>query len=148
MSDQPQTAESGHQIDGDERTDLPEGDGSGKAPKGNREARYRTERNQARDALLEAQARIETLQTRELERIASKSLSNPADLLTLSGKSLADFLGEGGELDAELITETANEILGSRPGLRHNQRAVDPTQGMGNHTPIKTKPSWGGLIAH
>ena len=116
------------------------------APKGNREAKYRTERNEAREERDAALARIETLQTRELERIASKSLSNPADLLTLSGKSLADFLDEDGELDGELITETANEILGSRPGLRPTQRVVDPTQGMGNNGPVRSKPTWGDLF--
>lgn len=101
------------------------------SPKGNREARYRVERNEARaerDALAQ---RIEQLQTRELERIASKSISNPADLLTLSGKSLTDFIGDDGELDNELITDAADELLGTRPGLRPNQRAVDPSQGLG-----------------
>ena len=72
--------------------------------------------------------RVETLQTRELERIASKSLSNPADLLTLSGKAMADFLDESGELDAELITGTARERRGSRPGLGRPSR-VRPNAG-------------------
>ena len=133
----------------DERTDLPEDGSIGQpeAPKGNREARYRVERNEAREGLSAALARIEQLQTRELERIASKSLSNPADLLTLSGKSLVDFLDEDGELDAELITETANEILGSRPGLRPTQRLTDPTQGLGNDNPGKGKPAWADLFS-
>lgn len=90
--------------------------------------RYKAERDSSREALSVAEARIAQLQTRELERIASKSLSNPADLLTLSGKSLADFVGEDGELDADLITETANEVLGSRPGLRPRVPAYDPTR--------------------
>lgn len=33
----------GAQIDGDGPTDLPEGEGTPEAPKGNREARYRVE---------------------------------------------------------------------------------------------------------
>lgn len=130
---------------------APEAEGATEAPKGNREAasqsetddapasrnreaRYRVERNEARaerDALAQ---RIEQLQTRELERIASKSLSNPADLLTLSGKSLADFLGEDGELDNDLVLDTANDLLGSRPGLRPNAPAVDPSQGLGSRS--------------
>lgn len=108
--------------------------------------RYRGERDSARDELAAAQARIEALQTRELERIASKSLSNPADLLTLSGKTLADFLDEDGELDHEQITEAANEILCSRPGLRPNQRPVDLTQGLGNDRPARGKPSFNDLF--
>ena len=85
------------------------------------------------------------MQTRELERIASKSLSNPTDLLTLSGKSLQDFIG-GGELDAELVTEAANELLGTRPGLKPLDPAVDPTQGSGYGNPGKGAPTWGALL--
>jgi hypothetical protein len=139
-----ETNPNGSQEPGDERTDRPHWEG-GEAPKGNREARYRTERNEARAERDALAARVEQLQARELERIASKSLSNPADLLRLSGKSLEDFIGEDGELDAELVTEAANELLGSRPGLRPNAAAVDPTQGHGNNAG-KGAPSWGALL--
>jgi hypothetical protein len=91
-------------------------------------------------------ARIETLQTREVERLASKGLSNPADLLTLSGKSVRDFLDESGEVDAELVQDAVDDILGTRPGLRPRQRAVDPTQGMGNDRPAKGSLTWGDLF--
>jgi hypothetical protein len=104
------------------------------------------ERNEARaerDALAE---RVKQLQTREMERIASQSLSVPADLLTLSGKSLKDFLGEDGELDVELITDTVNDLLGSRPGLRPNVPATDPTQGTGGQQ-RKAPVGWEGLFA-
>src|SRR5699024_5494709 len=115
-------------------------------PKGNREARYRVERNEARterDALAQ---RIETLQIRELERIASTHISNPADLLTLSGKTLSDFVDEDGELDTELVVEAANELLGSRPGLRPNSPAYDPTQGHGNRGQKTPELSWSDLL--
>jgi hypothetical protein len=115
------------------------------APKGNREARYRVERNDAREALATAQAQVEAYQTRELERVASKHLSNPADIFALSGKSLSDFLTEDGELDAELITDVANDLLGSRPGLRPTPRATDPTQGSGG-IPGKRPVSWEALF--
>jgi hypothetical protein len=86
------------------------------------------------------------MQTRELERLAGEHLAQPGDLFALSGKSLADFLTEDGELDAELVTEAVSEVLASRPGLRPNQRAVDPSQGLGNNGPFKGAPSWGDLL--
>lgn len=137
--------ETGAESSAAERTDSSEGNDGREIPKGNREARYRTERNEARaqrDALVQ---RIEQLQTRELERIASKSLSNPADLLTLSGKTLADFVGDDGELDAELIAETVNDVLGSRPGLRPPTPAHDRSQGYGSQVE-KAQPSWDSFL--
>jgi hypothetical protein len=126
-------------------TGAPEPQNGPEGQKGNREARYRVERNEAREALSAAQARIDQLLTREAERVASSHLAEPADLFTLTGKSVKDFVGEDGELDVELITETANEILSSRPGLRPNQRAVDLSQGIGNG-PVKPQISWGDLL--
>jgi hypothetical protein len=126
-------------------SDSDQSENSSSEPKGNREARYRTERNSARDERDTLAQRIESLQTRELERIASKHLSNPADLLTLSGKSLADFVGEDGELDAEAIHATADYLLGSRPGLRPGQAAHDRSQGLGDIP--KSQPTWGSLLS-
>jgi hypothetical protein len=103
------------------------------------------ERNEARaerDALAQ---RVAQLQTRELERIAAEHISNPADLLTLSGKTLADFVGEDGELDTDAVVATANELLGTRPGLRPNHPAVDPTQGHAGGGGSPT-PQWADLL--
>lgn len=125
---------------------TPEQENGSEVPKGNREARYRVERNEARaerDSLTE---RVAQLQTRELERIAAASLSNPADLLALSGKTLADFLGEDGELDAEAIAEAAREVVATRPGLHARLRYVDPSQGSGNDRPRKTELSFNDLF--
>lgn len=111
-----------------------------------REQRYRLELRAAeaqRDALAD---RVERMQTRELERIAGESISNPADLLKLTGKSVADFIGEDGELDTELVTEAATELLSSRPGLKKNAPAFDPTQGLGGNGQPKPEPSWGALL--
>lgn len=112
----------------------------------NREARYRVERNEARQERDALQARIETLQTRELERLASKSLSNPADLLTLSGKSLADLLDENGDVDPDLVSDLVADVLGTRPGLKKLDRAVDFSQGHGNQGPGKGQPSFADLF--
>ena len=111
----------------------------------NREARYRVERNQARNERDALARRVELLQTRELERLASKALSNPADLLTLSGKTLEDFIGDDGELDADLIDEAANEVLGTRPGLRRGVPAVDRSQGLHDDT-RRTNPTFSDLL--
>jgi hypothetical protein len=119
-------------------------DGHSKSP-GAEAARYRVARNEARAERDALAARVETLQSRELERIASKSLSNPADLLTLSGKSLQDFIGEDGELDTELVIDVANDLLGSRPGLRPSVSAVDRSQGSGSTAP-STPTDFSGLL--
>jgi hypothetical protein len=111
--------------------------------KGGKEARYRVERNTARDALTASEARVEQLQTNELERIAGGTISNPSDLLTMTGKALADFLVDG-ELDPELVSEAAAELLSTRPRLSKNSPAFDPTQGSGGAG--KPKPTWGSLL--
>jgi hypothetical protein len=131
------------QSDSDERTGAPEGgstEETGKNPNAEA-AKYRVRAREAEAARDTLAQRIKSLQTRELERIAAKSLSNPADLLTLSGKSLKDFIGD----DGELVTETANELLGSRPGLRPVQAATDPTQGRHGGTG-KPAPTWSELL--
>lgn len=115
-------------------------------PKGHREARYRTERNDARaerDALAQ---RIATLHTREVERLASKSLSNPADLLTLGGVTLADLLDDNGDVNAEKVSEVVADVLGTRPGLKVPARPVDMSQGLGNDRPGKRQPTFADLL--
>ncbi|MDI9940876.1 hypothetical protein QM806_36565 [Rhodococcus sp. IEGM 1351] len=113
-------------------------------PKVNKEARYRTERNEARTERDSLAERIERLQTRELERVAAKHLSVPADLLTLSGKTLADLLDDDGDVDPEKVAAVAVEVLGARPGLKPNDRATDPSQGHGSHG--RGTPRWGDLL--
>lgn len=153
-ADQAPTADPGAQIDGDERTAGVDTETTGEqqngsqADKGLREARdrYRGERDSARDELAAAQARIEAMQTREVERLAGAHLAQPGDLLTLSGKTLADFLDDNGDVGAELVSEAAADVLAARPGLRPNARAVDPSQGIGNDRPARPKPSFVDLF--
>lgn len=117
----------------------PDGAGNGN-PDGNmpREQRYRLERNEARE-------RITRLQNREVERLASKHLSNPADLLTLGGVGLADLLDDSGDVDPEKVNTLATEVLGTRPGLRAVEAAVDRSQGHGN-ADARREPSWANLL--
>lgn len=113
---------------------------------GNREAaKYRV---RAREAELERDSlaqRIETLQNREVERLAAKQLSNPADLMTLAGVTLADLLTDDGDVDAEKVSGVAADLLGTRPGLKPLQRATDMSQGSGGPPP-KSTLSWGDLL--
>lgn len=142
----------GSQIDADGvSTDsgtpgTPEADTGAQRP--NREARYRTERNTAREELAAANARIAQMQRAEVERIASEHLAQGADLLTMSGNELAAYLDdETGAVDAERIREDARLLLEERPGLGKHAPAFDPTQGTGG--PPKPKPptpSWGSMF--
>lgn len=132
-------------------------DGAGEAPnepqngneaasqKGNREARYRVERNEAREALATARARIERMQRAEVERLAADKLSHPADLFSLSGNELADYLTQDGDVDAEKVAADVAAILAERPGLRRNTPGYDPTQGYGGRPP-KGSPSFADLM--
>jgi hypothetical protein len=122
----------------------PEGTPEGDAPKGNREARYRTERNEARAALEAAQKHLETLQRLDCERIAGEHLSHPGDLFSLSGNSVADYVTDG-LVDLGKITADVEAILAERPGLRKPHPAYDRTQGHGNGTG-KPAASWGALL--
>jgi hypothetical protein len=120
-------------IDGTgEATNEPQnGSEDDTAQKGNREARYRVERNEARaerDALAQ---RVERMQRAEVERLAADGLSHPADLFSLSGNELADYLTEDGDVDVEKVAADVAAVLAERPGLQKNSPAFDPSQGSG-----------------
>lgn len=145
----PETAQ---QDRGDETPDvgtsgIPEpqnGSESDQEPKGNREARYRVERNEARterDALAET---LTALQTRELHRLAGEHLANPEDI-DLAGNDLSFYLTPEGWVDTDAVAEAAESVLSSRPGLSRNSPAFDPTQGHGSPTP-KHQLGWGDLF--
>jgi hypothetical protein len=115
-------------------------------PKVNKEAQYRVQRNEARQELATANARIERMQRAEVERLASEHLSMPGDLFSLSGNELADYLTDEGDVDAEKVAADAAAVLAERPGLRRNAPAFDPSQGYGGRTQVKAQPSWGALL--
>jgi hypothetical protein len=116
-------------------------------PKGNREARYRVERNTAREALTAAQARIEALHLREVERLAS-DLAQPGDLLSLGEHSLADLLDAAGDVDSAAVAESVAALIKSRPGLARNPtvRAVDRSQGSGSGGAPGMPTDFSGLL--
>lgn len=132
----------------DGRADTPEGKDTGEQPKGNREARYRVERNEAREALAAAEARIAHLHRAEVERLAAGSLSHPEDLFSLSGNALSDYLDDDGMVDPVKVAADVSEILRERPGLKRLARPVDTSQGHGGgKPPVPTGPtSFIGLL--
>ena len=125
----------------------PEGGDTGEPQKGNREARYRVERNEAREALTAAQGRIERMQRAEVERLASDAgLSLGSDVFTLSGNSVSDYLTEDGEVDTDKVAADVAAVLAERPGLRKTASPFDPSQGHGGKTPKREPASWADLL--
>ncbi|MDM2170814.1 hypothetical protein PP404_05400 [Mycobacteroides abscessus] len=109
----------------------------------NREARYRVERNEAREQLAEAELRLVQLQTRELHRLAGDILSAPEDI-ALSGKPLSDFLTPEGWVDKGTVEKVAQEVAQARPGLAKYQPGYDPSQGHG--VPAARTAGWSALL--
>ncbi len=157
MSDEAQTVENTTTEDNDADVHDPAtameeaGTGNDPAPdaetgNANKEAaKYRVRAREAeaeRDGLAQ---RVGRFQRSELERIASAHLASPADLLTLSGNELSDYLTEPGDIDPEKVNADAAVILAERPGLQKSSPAVDPMQGSGG-TPGKDAPSWSDLL--
>ena len=58
------------------------------------------------------------MQRAEVERLAADDLTHPADLFTLSGNELADYLTEDGDVDVEKVAADVAAILAERPGLQ------------------------------
>lgn len=109
----------------------------------NREARYRVERNEAREQLATAELRLVQLQTTELHRLAGEILSAPEDI-SLAGKPLADFLTPEGWVDKSAVEAAAREVAQARPGLAKYQPGYDPSQGHG--IPATRTAGWGALL--
>jgi hypothetical protein len=87
------------------------------------------------------------MQRAEVERLASDKLSHPADLFSLSGNEVADYLTEDGDVDTEKVAADVTAILAERPGLRKTTPGYDPSQGLGGN-PGKREPSWGALLTN
>lgn len=107
--------------------------------------RYRTERDSAREALTTLTQRVERLLRAEVERLAADGLSHPADLFSLSGNELADYLTDDGDVDPERVAADVAAILAERPGMRRPSPAYDPTQGHGSDVPAR-RPTMHDLL--
>lgn len=126
-------------------TDPPATDDHPKGP-GREAAKYRVERNAAREALTAAESRIEALQTREVERLAA-DLAAPHDLFDVGQVALTDLLDETGNLDQAAVIAAVAELIAARPGLAKtpSMGAYDPTQGQSGGQG-KPAPSWGEFL--
>ena len=74
-----------------------------------------------------------------MKRLAG-DLSQPSDLLSIGGVTLADLTTEDGFVDADAVASAVADLLEQRPCLaRHPAvRAVDRSQGSGaGNTPSK-----------
>lgn len=111
---------------------------------GGKEARFRKERNEAREERDALADRVARMQRAEVERLAADALSHPADVFSLSGNELADYLTEAGDVDADKVAADVTAILAERPGLRRNAPAFDPTRSTGGRPP-KPEPKWSGF---
>lgn len=114
----------------------------GKTP--NREARYRTERNDAREQVSTLTARIERLNRLDIERLASETLSAPVDFW-LSGNAVSSYLDDSGNVDIHRVREDAKLLVSERPGLSKYPPAIDPSQGAGSN-PGKAKATFQALL--
>lgn len=127
-----QTPAPGPEGNADGQTVTPEGVGSGEQNQGLVEARdrYRSERDAARE-------QVARFQLAEVERLAAESLAMPGDLFSLSGNTLADYLGEDGNVDPDKVAADVAAIVAERPGLLKPQpiRGYDPSQGRGGREP-------------
>jgi len=97
------------------------------------------------ERLASAHALLETYQAKEIERLAA-GLSVPADLLTLTGTTVADYINDDGSVDTDRVEAAVAAVITERPGLRRPAPATDPSQGQGNGVPKPSKPTWGGLF--
>ncbi|MGQ9348814.1 hypothetical protein [Mycolicibacterium gilvum] len=145
-----ETTDAGSQLNADGSAALPEGDGTGEAGHGpqrqNREARYRVERNEARQERDQLAERLTQLQTAELHRLAGEYLSAPEDI-GLSGKELSEYLTPEGWVDRKAVEEAAHAVIESRPGLSRHAPATDPSQGTGSpRQKPRPQASWANII--
>lgn len=131
------TADPDNGSQGDTRPD--------KAKLSSEAAKWRTSFREAEAKLADANTRIDGFLRAEAERAAGEYLGVPSDLWS-GGLRLADVLDDDGNVDAEAIKANAETIIAERGDrFAKNQRAVDPSQGLGSangRPPI----SWEGLF--
>jgi len=70
--------------------------------------------------LAAAEARVEALHRREIERLASAALSESGDVW-LDGVEVASMLTEAGDVDPDKVTAAVQAIVGKRPGTKRPQ---------------------------
>jgi len=142
-------AANAQQVDADDGTDVEatttEDESQPDESRNAEAARWRVrlrETEVERDGLA---GRVERLQTAQAFALTAGKLAQPVDLFGF-GVSLADVLGDDGEVDAARVEEATEALLAARPGLAPpSKRArVDPAQGGSVQVPSGT--SWSTLL--
>ncbi len=112
---------------------------------GHEAAKYRT-RLRAAEAQRDALAvRMEAMQRREVERLASKHLAQPGDLFEVGRVDLAAMLDETGDVSADAVHAAAESLVESRPGLAVARRG--PSFDGGARTAAKRAASWADVLS-
>jgi FtsZ-interacting cell division protein YlmF len=115
---------------------------------GRREARYRRERNEARAQVEALEQRVENLVAREVARIASDTLEDGFDLIVFMPGDYSDMVDQYGAVDAERVTEYAQQLVQWKPGLAKGARVPTPGFGQGRRTPADqgSGVTWGSVL--
>lgn len=88
----------------------------------------------------EALARVESLQWREVERLAAASLAVPADI-RIETSHLADLLDpDSGDVDPARVAAVVEALTTARPGLRRQQQPT-PLPGAHGTAPAASPPT-------
>lgn len=77
-------------------------------------AKYRTRLRDTEAQRDQLQQRVETMQRKEVERLAGARLADGGDVW-LAGTELANMLDEAGDVDASKVGELVDEITANRP---------------------------------
>lgn len=137
--------------------DAETADDTGEAPEGSQEPREPREgagpeaaryRRRLRDTEAERDAlrsRVEGLQRREVERLASERLAQGSDVFMFA--ELGGLLTEEGEVDADAVAERVAQVVADRPGLAKDARTW-PDLGQGRREDTASPPAtWQGVIS-
>jgi hypothetical protein len=115
---------------------------------GRREARYRRERNEARQHVKALEQRVENLVAREVARIASDTLEDGFDLIVFMPGDYSDMVDKNGAVDAEKVTEYAQELVKWKPGLAKGARVPPSNFGQGRRAAVDQDDgvTWGAVL--
>jgi len=113
-------------------------------PSANREARYRTERNEARTQVAELTERVTRMQRSEVERQAA-GLHDPAGLWG-AGLDLAELLTEDGDVDPERVAEAVAALADSKPYMLRPPRGSNFGQGRRPLVDSGSGTTWGSVL--
>lgn len=111
-----------------------------------REARYRLERNEARDQADALTLRVAAMQSAEVARIASEVLAVGEDVFTFVSPHAV--LDADGNVDRDKVLAAAYELARTRPGLRTEAPPSRPSEsqfGQGRRTSTP-QASWRDVL--